>query len=123
MTGPLPACPRRTSCGVSATISTSSDRRPTVKALRLHILVVQKDPDSAQSTAIHLHLAGHQVRFATDGSDADEMLKEHWPDAVLVDIDMRGGWQLVQSLRDEDGAKRATVVALTGLAEHKDRVR
>jgi len=95
-------------------------------AVRLHVLVVQEDPDSAQNTAILLHLAGHQVRFATTGSDAVEMVHQQWPDVVLVDTEMRGsldGWHVVRSLLETSVAKRALIVALTDLAERKDRVR
>jgi DNA-binding response OmpR family regulator len=50
------------------------------------ILVIEDDPDAAQIAADCLDLLGYEVEIVPDGIDAICWLRDHKPDAVLLDI-------------------------------------
>jgi DNA-binding NtrC family response regulator len=52
------------------------------------LLVVDDDADVGDMLADVLRDAGHTVRVARDGSEGLQLLEEHLPDAVLLDVEM-----------------------------------
>ena len=85
------------------------------------ILVVDNDPDSADSLALLLEHWNHRVRVAYDGAQAIEVYREQKPSLVLLDIGLPGlsGYDVARKLNEED--HKSTLVALTGYAEERDR--
>lgn len=88
----------------------------------LRVLVVDDNPDSAQSLALILSLAGHDVRAALDGAQAKRVAAEFRPDLVLLDIGMPGedGYAVARWMREE-ARLDARLVAVTGYGQEEDR--
>jgi CheY-like chemotaxis protein len=94
-------------------------RRP-----RHRVLVVDDNPDSADSLALLLGMWGHDVRVANDGPAALAAAEAHGPDVVLLDIGLPGmsGYDVARALR-ESRAAPGMIVALTGYGQDEDRRR
>jgi CheY-like chemotaxis protein len=89
------------------------------------VLVVDDNPDAADSLALLLRLAGQDVRTAYDGHRALLQAREFLPDLVLLDIGMPGmdGYEVARRLRSEARLQGARVVAVTGWGQEEDRRR
>jgi len=90
---------------------------------KLLVLVVEDDPDTAQSLARLLTLYGHEVRVALDGPTALQAAEDSPPDVALLDISLPGidGYRVARELRDQDRPKRPLIVAVSGHGSEEDR--
>jgi CheY-like chemotaxis protein len=89
------------------------------------VLIVDNNEDAAESLALLLRIAGHEVRTAYDGPAALDLARESPPDVVLLDIGMPGmdGLEVAHRLRLDLGLKQALLIALTGYGGEDDRRR
>jgi PAS domain S-box-containing protein len=89
------------------------------------VLIVDDNADAADILAMLLRVGGHDVRTAHDGPAALETAAAFRPEVVLLDIGLplMDGYQVARRLREQDGAKQALVVALTGYGQEEDRRR
>jgi CheY-like chemotaxis protein len=87
----------------------------------LSILVVEDDPDSADSLALLLEHWNHRVYVVYDGAGAIEVFRRQQPEIVLMDISLpdMDGYEVARALQGEE--HRATLVALSGFGEDGDR--
>jgi signal transduction histidine kinase len=92
---------------------------------RRRILVVDDNTDAAESLALLLQLAGHEVRVAHDGVETLAVAREFEPEVVLLDLGMpkMDGYETARRLRKEPYGQHATLVALTGWGQQRDRER
>ena len=79
------------------------------------ILSVEDDPEQAAYVRAILESAGHTVFVCSDPADFDQMLREHTPDLVLMDILLPGvtGYDLVRYLRQDERYATLPVLFLT----------
>jgi signal transduction histidine kinase len=105
------------------TQSTDSPVIPTVAPRR--ILVADDNRDAAESLALQLQLAGHEVRTAHDGAEALKVGNAFKPEVVLLDLGMpkMDGYETARQMRRRPWGKQAAIVALTGWAQQQDRER
>jgi CheY-like chemotaxis protein len=91
----------------------------------LRILVVDDSRDAADSLAILLRLAGHDVRTAYGGPEALQIAGHFRPRLVLLDLGMPGmdGYEVARRLRQGPSAAMTVLVALTGWGQDEDRRR
>lgn len=104
--------------------SKASDPALQTKAACPHrILIIDDNRDAADSLAMLLRLAGHEVQTVYDGPRALALAEAYQPDLVLLDIGLPGmdGHEVAQRLRGERGLGKATLVALTGYGTEEDR--
>ena len=89
------------------------------------ILIVDDNRDAADSMAILLRLAGHEVRIAYDGQTALALARLQSPEVVICDISMPDmcGLELARHLRQDLGLRDSLLVALSGYAQEEDRHR
>jgi signal transduction histidine kinase/ActR/RegA family two-component response regulator len=89
------------------------------------ILLVDDSKDAADSMAILLRLAGHEVKVAYDGQTALALARLQSPEVVICDISMPGmsGLELARYLRQDVGLEGSLLVALSGYAQEQDRHR
>ena len=94
-------------------------------AASLSVLVVEDDPDTAQSTAELVTLCGCGVRVAASGPDAIREAAAQMPDVIFLDIGLPGenGWSVARQLRALATGKQPIIVVVTGHAEAVDRER
>ena len=92
---------------------------------RLSVLVVDDNPDAAESLALVLRAAGHEARVAWNGLDALDMARESLPDVVLLDLGMpcMNGYETAHRFREDPATRSAVLVAVTGWGSEDDRKR
>ncbi len=90
---------------------------------RLKVLVVDDSVDMAESMAMLVRAAGHDVRTVYDGPTAIQAAIEYCPDALLLDIGLPGmnGHEVARSIRRQPLLQGVTLIALTGYGQGADR--
>lgn len=92
----------------------------------LRVLVIDENRDAADSLAMLLRVAGHDVRVTCDGHAGLQLAASYLPDLVLVDVGLHAdldGYHVAKQLRQQPEIGRPMLVALTGLAQESDRRR
>jgi two-component system, chemotaxis family, CheB/CheR fusion protein len=89
------------------------------------VLAVDDNVDAANTMAMLLGIAGHEVRTAYDGSAALAAAQAYGPEIVLLDIGLPGmdGYEVARRLRAIPELERCVLVALTGYGQEEDRRR
>jgi signal transduction histidine kinase/ActR/RegA family two-component response regulator len=89
------------------------------------ILVVDDKRDAGESLAMILRHLGADVRVATDGLAALDVLGSFEATVVLLDIGMPGidGYEVARRIRAQFARRRIALVALTGWGQEDDRRR
>ena len=79
------------------------------------VLVVDDNRDGAESLAMMLELAGHEVALAHDGFEAVERAAQFRPEVILMDVGMPrlNGLDATRRIRQEPWGKAVTIIALT----------
>lgn len=87
------------------------------------ILVVDDNPDIADSLAMLLKQLGAEVAIANGGPSALETLPIFRPSVVLLDIGMPGmdGFEVARHIRQQPGGRDIALIALTGWGQEQDR--
>jgi PAS domain S-box-containing protein len=95
---------------------------PTPKS---RILVVDDNPDTTATLALILERRGHHVHVAHDGLEAVHAAAAFRPDVVLLDIGLPklNGYEVAQRIRQQRGANKMALVAVTGWGQQEDRRR
>ena len=93
-----------------------SAKPETDAAEALRILIVDDQPDAADSLAVLLGLLGHRVSVAYGGEDALGLARHLLPDAVILDLNMPSlnGFDVARCLRSEPLLESVGLVALSG---------
>ncbi len=89
------------------------------------IFVVDDDPDVRDLVEYKLVHNGHEVRTATNGHDALQLVSDTKPDLVLLDVMMPGlsGFDVLARLRGEERTRSLLIVMLTAKAQDADAER
>jgi PAS domain S-box-containing protein len=99
---------------------------PVLAAAGRCVLVIEDNPDTAESMEMLLEALGHDVRVATSGKAGLAMATERQPELVLVDLGLPDidGYEIARLLRERFG-ESLRLVALTGYGqeEHRRRTR
>jgi CheY-like chemotaxis protein len=87
------------------------------------VLLVEDNPDTAESLTMLLELLGHRVRAAHDGVAALDAARANIPDVMLVDIGLPGmdGYEVARRVRRDPQLKDVVLVALTGYGREEDK--
>ena len=87
------------------------------KRAKKMILVVEDEPDIADSLDARLYLAGYEIAVAKDGKDAVSLARELKPDLVLLDVLLPkvDGFEVCRILKTEPATKKIPVLMLTAL--------
>ena len=86
--------------------------------------MVDDSRDSAESLAMLLRMAGHEVLVAHDGLQAVELATAERPSVMLLDIGLPGmdGYEVCRRVRAQ-GMSDTLIVAMTGYGQERDRQR
>jgi CheY-like chemotaxis protein len=117
----LPALPR-----TSAPLSVGESPVGVIPVNPLRVLLVDDNVDAAETLALVLRLAGHEVRTVHEASAVVGAVDTFHPDAVVLDIGLPGGltgYDLARQLRGQPGASELRLVALTGFGQEEDKRR
>ena len=87
------------------------------------LLVVEDEPALQKVLAMRLGMEGFDVRTASDGQEALELIREEAPDLVLTDLMMpvMDGAELTRSIKSDPALKAIPVLVLTALKEKRER--
>jgi PAS domain S-box-containing protein len=98
---------------------------PAAEVSRSRILVADDNIDAADSLAMILELAGHDVRVAHNGRAALSVAHSFRPHTVLLDIGMPqlNGYEVARALRQEPWGAGITLIALTGWGQESDQLK
>ena len=79
------------------------------------ILVVDDDPDSLSILARHIRREGLTVMGASSGTECLNVVKQHQPDVILLDLMMpeMDGFALCRALRADPATAEIPVIMLT----------
>jgi CheY-like chemotaxis protein len=89
------------------------------------VLVVDDNPDIAESTSALLKLNHYEVRTASSADEAVRVARVFSPTTVLMDIGMprTNGYELCRMLRGSAETQHARMVAVTGYSSTEMRQR
>jgi CheY-like chemotaxis protein len=85
------------------------------EARGFEILVVEDHAEVAEALVLLLEEQGYDVRAASNGAEAIEMLRTHRPRVVFVDLVMPvlNGLELIDAMRKDDELAKIPVIAMT----------
>lgn len=88
------------------------------------VLIVDDDPDIVRLVSYNLTHAGYEVQTATTGRKALELIQQHPPDLIVLDLMLPDvdGMEVCRSLRQQAPSRRIPIVMLTARGEEIDRV-
>lgn len=91
----------------------------------LRVLVVDDNRDAADTAAMLLRGAGHDVLAVYDGRSAFDAVLSFRPHTVLLDIGLPGmdGYEVAQRIRAHDEVKHTRLLAVSGYGQEADRQR
>ena len=104
----------------------SASLAPQAEAAPRDILIVEDNPDAAETLRRLLELSGHRVRVEHDGTAGLRALLSSSPQVALVDVGLPGmdGYEIARRLRGALAGRRPPfMVALTGYGLPEDRAR
>jgi CheY-like chemotaxis protein len=98
---------------------------PPVPAAKRRVLIVDDEPDNAESLQMLLDGLGHDVRIASDGVAALEAAAEFRPEVVFLDIGMprMNGYEAAEKIRARPWGADMRLIAVTGWGQAVDRQR
>ncbi|HEX7450357.1 MAG TPA: PAS domain S-box protein [Pirellulales bacterium] len=105
--------------------SAATDQPAAQPARQWRVLVVDDNQDAAETAALLLRRAGHEVRTAYSGGQAVEAALADPPDAILLDLGLPeiDGYEVARRLRRKPAFDEVLLVALTGYGQESDRRR
>lgn len=91
----------------------------------MRVLVVDDNPDSANTIAFLLKASGHDVHVSHDGPGAIASARRIRPDFLFLDLGLPGldGFEVARMLRGESGFDTMRIIAVTGSGHDVDRER
>jgi two-component system CheB/CheR fusion protein len=103
-------------------MATKTPARPK-PTTRLCILIVDDEPEHADSLATIVKAWGHEAQAAYTGVAALKTALTYRPDVMLIDIGMPhlDGYQLAQEIRQQTELQATLLIAITGYSDSAHR--
>ncbi|MGV8921135.1 MAG: EAL domain-containing protein [Pseudomonas sp.] len=88
------------------------------------ILIVDDDPQARKLLDMLLQHQGYHIRMACSGEEALQIVKDHPPDLILLDVMMPGmdGFQVASQLKANSDTSNIPIIMLTALNDHAARL-
>jgi len=89
------------------------------------VLVVDDNPDIVLLMQELLASRGYDAVAVSKATEAEEEIRRHPPDLVLLDVVMPGksGYELCREIKDNPATRLIPVVLITGLSDREDKLR
>lgn len=90
-----------------------------------NILVVEDEQAIAEMIMTSLELADYQVKWATNGQIAYQMVQDEAPDLILADwmMPMMTGLELAQKLKQDEVSAEIPIILLTAKSDEDDKIK
>ena len=87
------------------------------------ILIAEDSATAVEMLKRALAPLGHTLVVATDGEDAEKMIRAERPDLLILDIIMPkiNGFQLCRSLRSDPQFSQMPIIVITSMDRESDR--
>jgi PAS domain S-box-containing protein len=94
-------------------------------AARARVLMVEDNPDAAESLKMVLEMLGHEVTAVSDGASAADAVANGRFEIALVDIGLpdMDGYEVARRIRTTPNGNAIVLAALTGYGQREDRER
>jgi CheY-like chemotaxis protein len=91
----------------------------------LRVLIVEDNPDGADTMSALLRIGGFSTEIARDGLEALEAADRIQPDVVLLDIGLPkvNGYDVCRHIRATPWGKNTAVIAVTGWGQEEVRAK
>ena len=88
-----------------------------------HVLVIEDEPNIVEAIRFILIRDGWEVSALSDGSGAEEAIRLHRPDVVILDVMLpgRSGFEVLAALRADVATQALPVLMLTARGQDRDR--
>ncbi|HKV13214.1 MAG TPA: response regulator, partial [Thermoanaerobaculia bacterium] len=109
---------------LAAVASAAANPAASPAARALKVLIVEDNRDAAESLAMLLGMAGHQVEVAYSGDEGMSAARRFRPDVALCDIGLPGGmdgYALARALRAASETAGARLIAISGYGQEEDK--
>jgi CheY-like chemotaxis protein len=89
------------------------------------IVVADDDPDILSIVAMSLETQGYDVYKATNGREAVDLVRDHHPDLIILDMMMpvMSGYEAIAELKADDSTKGIPIIGLSAKAMATDMER
>jgi DNA-binding response OmpR family regulator len=86
-----------------------------------NIAIIEDDQAIAQMYRMKFEYEGFHIEIAADGKSGVEMISEHMPDLILLDIQMpeMNGVEALKKIRKLPGGQEVPVIVLTNLGQQE----
>lgn len=83
------------------------------------VMIVEDDTVLANALSLALQGEGYELSLATDGEEAERMIKQEVPDLVLLDLllPIKNGFEVLKLIRKDPDTKDVSVVILTNFEQ------
>jgi CheY-like chemotaxis protein len=108
--------------GMLAPEPTEAGQQRVAEPSPLRVLVVDDNVDAADSLAMLVKLAGHEVQVAHDGPLALRVAETFRPQLVLLDLGLPAmdGYEVARQLRRRPETRETVLAAVTGWGQAED---
>ena len=89
------------------------------------VLVVDDEEEIRELCRVNLEFEGFEVLEAGDGFEALQVVHDHHPDLVFLDLMMPGmdGWDVLKAMKEDDATADIPVILLTAKTGEDDQMR
>ena len=89
------------------------------------IVVADDDPDILSIVAMSLETQGYDVYKATNGREAVDLVRDHHPDLIILDMMMpvMSGYEAIAELKADDSTRDIPIIGLSAKAMATDMER
>ncbi|MEJ2510018.1 MAG: response regulator [Anaerolineales bacterium] len=90
----------------------------------IRVVCVEDEPEMIDLIRLILGRKGYEVIGAHGGMAAMQIIQEHMPDVILLDLMMpdMDGWEVYQKLKADEDVKNIPVIVVTAKAQSIDKV-
>ena len=83
------------------------------------VMIVEDDTVLANALSLALQNEGYELSLATDGEEAERMIKQEIPDLILLDLllPIKNGFEVLKLMRQNPNTKDINVVILTNFEQ------
>ncbi len=114
--------PLRAASGPAGAAATQPGPRPVGR----RILIIEDNPDTAESLRLLLTLTGHEAEVALTGPAGLQAARKYRPEVVVCDIGLPGGmdgYAVARALRTDPDLAATYLIAATGYGQAEDQRR
>ncbi len=83
------------------------------------VMIVEDDTVLANALSLALQNEGYELSLATDGEEAERMIKQEKPDLILLDLllPIKNGFEVLKVMRQNPDTKDISVIILTNFEQ------